>query len=162
MNKLTLCLALFLPWMCGCGAPVYTDWQNERSDATKEVDPAFDGYVHLFTLDYTRLAAKPLNPLRIPGIQFATLEEPTVGMCYGNGYVEIDPEWWFRAKSLRKRALFYHEMGHCLLNLDHGTGIMRPRLPSRRQLRKHWTRWVRELFQKERGSKNLRGVGHGS
>lgn len=54
---------------------------------------------------------------------FAELEWPYAGKCmqYTNGVleIEIDPEWWAAASEGERKWLFYHELGHCALGLDH-------------------------------------------
>lgn len=46
-----------------------------------------------------------------------------IGMCYynfgGPTRIEIDPRWWSRADEKERWALIYHELGHCVCNLDH-------------------------------------------
>ena len=50
-------------------------------------------------------------------------KETTVGLCFSwtDGWREIgiDTDFWDDASYLRRKALLWHELGHCVLGLDH-------------------------------------------
>ena len=56
-----------------------------------------------------------------------------IGYCNpqpsGHNIVTIDEKYWNSASEQCKRALIFHEAGHCALRKNHqGDGIMRPKL----------------------------------
>ena len=61
-----------------------------------------------------------------------TLE--TVGQCEYATWrhqiprVTINATRWSHLSELERKTLIYHELGHCLLGLGHGTGVMQPRV----------------------------------
>lgn len=46
-----------------------------------------------------------------------------VGICYsytdGSRRIEIDRDYWNASSDLGKEQLMFHELGHCVFNLDH-------------------------------------------
>jgi hypothetical protein len=56
---------------------------------------------------------------------------------------------FFDHKSIAFKALIWHELGHCLLDLDHieGNHIMNANLPSPRVLQSSWTFLVKDFFE---------------
>lgn len=60
----------------------------------------------------------------------------------------------FNVNSLSFKALVWHELGHCLLDLDHtepnsGSHIMNAYLPSERELGKNWAYYTNGLFNSD-------------
>lgn len=49
--------------------------------------------------------------------------ERAVGICYsytnGDRRIEIDPTYWANSSDNGKEQLIFHELGHCVFNLDH-------------------------------------------
>jgi len=80
-------------------------------------------------------------------------ENPTViGLCE----ISIDRAVtirsdFFNHKSIAFKALVWHELGHCLLDLDHVNGtnnhIMNANLPSSKILQSSWSVLVKEFFE---------------
>jgi hypothetical protein len=62
-------------------------------------------------------------------IQFKSISDPysplgeIVGECsgigHGNDTVYIDPDFWSNANDCNRLLVFYHELGHCILNEGH-------------------------------------------
>ena len=53
------------------------------------------------------------------------MEGDTIALAYGKGddsiiYIEVDPEKWAESSSQKRWYVLYHELGHDVLNLDHG------------------------------------------
>jgi hypothetical protein len=58
---------------------------------------------------------------------FKILDENTLGLSYGRNdddliMLKIDPEKWANASIPKRWYLIYHELGHDVLNLEHGNG----------------------------------------
>lgn len=95
------------------------------------VDPRFLPWIEEYRTDKFRFTGLDnIRPLNI--IFFSTSYNSTViGTCDYNGDVRtitIDPEYWFNSDLTDRRILFYHEMGHCDLDIynhnDGDIGIM--------------------------------------
>ena len=58
---------------------------------------------------------------------FEPLDSPLLGISYGKDrddivFLKIDPERWSKASITQKWYLIYHELGHDVLNFEHGEG----------------------------------------
>ena len=56
-----------------------------------------------------------------PEVRFVDIETSAHGRCWReSGLIEIDSIWWRRRRDDEaRRNLVFHELGHCLLDLDH-------------------------------------------
>ena len=59
--------------------------------------------------------------------EFKTLDKGILGLSYGKDNdklidIKVDPEQWSNASKPKKWYLIYHELGHDVLNLNHGEG----------------------------------------
>jgi hypothetical protein len=55
-------------------------------------------------------------------IRFGNTRYPTIGWCQitpGLNEIEIDSAFWMSADDKAREQLLYHELGHCILYLDH-------------------------------------------
>ena len=55
-------------------------------------------------------------------IKYEKLKRPRVGQCnwlVKTPIVSIDPDYWNASSECRKKLIMYHELGHCMLFLDH-------------------------------------------
>jgi hypothetical protein len=99
----------------------------------KFVDPALKAYFSEFISD-ALAAGVPMDVERfvdLKSIVFAKITTNGVlGYCISAEYldlggfhrelnIEIDPEMFASLSKCDRRALIYHELGHCLLGLDH-------------------------------------------
>lgn len=60
-------------------------------------------------------------------ILFKELEEETIAVALRKGndeevFVVVDPENWYDANQAKRWYIIYHELGHDILNLEHGEG----------------------------------------
>ncbi|MDB4086879.1 hypothetical protein N9523_04315, partial [Flavobacteriaceae bacterium] len=72
------------------------------------------------------------NNIKVPDInslkaRFVPLEGSTLALAYGGGddsiiNIEVDPQKWAESSSQKRWYVLYHELGHDVLNLDHGQG----------------------------------------
>ena len=58
---------------------------------------------------------------------FEPLEENTIALSYGinddkNIVIKVDPENWAKASTQKRWYILYHELGHDVLNFNHGEG----------------------------------------
>jgi hypothetical protein len=58
---------------------------------------------------------------------FESLDGNSIGLSYGymddnNIIIKIDPTNWEKSSLVKRWYLLYHELGHDILNLDHGEG----------------------------------------
>lgn len=85
-------------------------------------------YVNKFT-ELTKVfktnSASRLSSIRI---SISDLKGETAGTChYGFNRIVIDRGTWVTMSVVGKEELMFHELGHCILNLDHTeTGLMKP------------------------------------
>lgn len=115
---------LFLLYLtAGCDMP---------SPAAKGVDPEFEEVLAEYQREKAQRTGEGVRA--VAAVMVPDLEGNTVGQCrrWSNGDREIfiDQEFWnFATNSLREQ-LFFHEMGHCDLDLEHvqGLAIMSPSL----------------------------------
>ena len=65
---------------------------------------------------------------------FADLDEDKAGICttYPSGHkeVEIDQKYWQEISYNQRFNLIFHELGHCVLNLDHNMVLLDDNCPS--------------------------------
>jgi hypothetical protein len=55
-------------------------------------------------------------------IGFEKLKRPMVGVCHfapDSRIVNVDPSYWAMISEYQREALIFHELGHCVLNLEH-------------------------------------------
>lgn len=164
LKKLATGAALFLS---ACGA------EERLRVSTRPQDISFDQYL-------TSVVDGPIRPHFVEFIEFCKLStesdadtclanlgklkdvrlksgaidesNPTViGLCeIGiNRTVTIRSDF-FDHRSIAFKALIWHELGHCLLDLDHIDGtdnhIMNPYLPSNKALQSSWAYFVKDFF----------------
>lgn len=105
MNKLILILSLIAS---ACG-PV-----------PKSLDKQF--------LIYTQRFYSHTNIIPDVPIKFANLGD-YAGVCYvystGEREIEIDTFFWNESSDLAKEELIFHELGHCVLNRDHDSTLVK-------------------------------------
>lgn len=82
-----------------------------------------------------------------------------IGECQyfsdGNRKIFILKPWWVEASDGRRRALLFHELGHCLFDrMDHSIALysdscpkslMYPSAPNEWCLKKYWNSYMQEL-----------------
>lgn len=85
---------------------------------------------------------------------FTNLNPPTVGRCFpGIKMVQIDLSFYLRASPIERRALVYHELGHCSCNLFiHsepemfcGKSLMIPYMLGRDCYNARWNEYIKDL-----------------
>lgn len=121
MRNVILIVSLMLT---GCGAVsslqdhvMRTDYVNKR---TPKVEEEFVRHVDKFKQVYN----KDFHIL----IEWDTLDETTMAVCYSwtNGYREIhvDRVKWPTLTDAGQEQLLFHELGHCIFNLDHDEALI--------------------------------------
>lgn len=108
MNKLLLSFTVVL--LSGCA--------GFRAVQGIYIDKEFDSYVQTFETTYNI----PVNV----SIMFKDIADDTIaGQCWYSEprKIEIDTPYWNEITELGREQLIMHELGHCVLNLDHDETI---------------------------------------
>jgi hypothetical protein len=80
-----------------------------------------------FFLEDTKRSNIAVKPDQNIKAIFEPLEGSTIALAYGSGddsniLIRVDPEKWANASEVKRWYILYHELGHDVLNLDHGEG----------------------------------------
>jgi len=118
MRLVWLTIAIVLT---GCG-------QQQPQQAPVTVDPALAPYMTSFQSDVGVSTAGISAQFADTSVYANPLGE-TVGECtiwtqsgvVVQRVIQIDPNYWNNLDQYGKRELFYHELGHCALYLQHNT-----------------------------------------
>ena len=91
--------------------------------------------INFFIEDYNRYSTKVENKKITPLVfkeeeinaTFETLEESQIARSYGKDndskiIIKVDPKKWADASEIKRWYIIYHELGHDILNLEHGEG----------------------------------------
>lgn len=159
-----IALASFMP-LIACGSEIRTANIVSYNEFLANNVPAIvrPHFVEFF--EYCDLSSESNSDLCHQNIKFLSFElkqetllaeiPNAVGLCsVGDGrkiYLRSD---LFLSDSLTFKALVWHELGHCLLNLDHvpsgkKSSLMNAILPSESQMAKNWSYFVSNFFKDE-------------
>lgn len=113
-NVFIFILSLFL---VGCGI----DSPNRMSitPTNEELKPYLDDFIAMAKIN--EYDTSRFNYIEL-GMTFGQLEGTTIGLCrtnYSQSQVTIDRDFWNNSFEVDKRALIFHELGHCLLFKGH-------------------------------------------
>lgn len=88
-------------------------------------------------------------------IYFADLKEPKVGTCYmGTRVIHIDRNIWDSISEISRKALIYHELGHCVCKIFLHTedakygcdgSLMSKTMESPRCYIENWDKYIKDL-----------------
>jgi hypothetical protein len=78
---------------------------------------------------------------------FARLEPEIAGYCIPSFGILINEDRWATFGPYQKRELMFHELGHCVLGLNHSDGLMSPKMHRESELKENWKAWVDDLFK---------------
>jgi hypothetical protein len=115
--------------LAGCGLPPIDE------EPPGNVPGIFKAYVAIFVQE-AATRGQPVDPTYLT-VEFATLTNRTVGICHSRPsakttLIRIDLKAWSEFNDAARELLMFHELGHCLLDLDHTTGrpqsVMAPTL----------------------------------
>lgn len=107
MSKLYVCVALLFLSACGPGEPKY-------------IDPAFLPILNTFK-QYANNYGK-IYDYDISITFVDKFDSPNVvGTCTGNDEIRIRRSFWENVNYYQQEDVLYHELGHCVMNLDHVT-----------------------------------------
>lgn len=91
-------------------------------------------------------------------IKFMSIQGRIVGTCNSKiKEIFIDPSFWHKSTRLTKKALMFHEFGHCICHQDHYTktrkddcpiSLMNKTLPGLRCLKKHWDSYMEDFLKR--------------
>jgi hypothetical protein len=152
-------LIFLVSFLFGC-VTVASD-VKPRSSKTRPVntfiDPAFVRYVEDFELAFGKFVDVYM------GFE-EDLDNGNHGECwrFTDGYREvvINSKGWDRMTILQRRALIFHELGHCVFDMKHddslkfdgcAKSLMYPHPISQRCLRQYWRQYESEFQNHDRG-----------
>lgn len=162
--KHNLICFVFASSLFGCGAEQYQTSASKRGPAPcnfkASVSGPVDADLYAEVLDFFRDAKThhANDCARINGITMAnTVDdmgyEPgslVIGVCMWPRQIKILRPYWYQASPTLRSALIYHELGHCLLNLDHSAprniNIMAPVILPEEIFEDHWSALLDKLF----------------
>jgi len=161
MKSLILILALF---MFGCGT-MSVETKRVKRDRPKitlfSADQEFDPYLSIFQLE-AALYGIPVNyhhKFKVYLARNLAKVKGYVGLCRnrsGKVSIWIDKKEWESSSHLDREALMFHELGHCILSLEHNDtterngdpmSIMHSRAYSSSLYVKYRRSYLRELFE---------------
>lgn len=125
------------------------------------IDSRLEGFVQEFVAEADKRNANHLDVELIRTLKFAKLGDDIAGVCrtwrwaVGEGIshleIMVDEEFKSLKPEWMVRALLFHEMGHCLLRLEHSEEeprvIMHPRLQRNNYYEKNWKWLLDDLFK---------------
>jgi len=78
---------------------------------------------------------------------FSKLEEEIAGYCIPEFGILINEKLWSSLGPFQKKELMFHELGHCVLGLDHSEpGLTTPAMHEEKEIKKNWSAWLDLLF----------------
>jgi len=158
MFKLLL-ISMFLT-ACGTKADDFIRREVNPKPPAYSIDPVMQPMIDQFMDDAHAYDADTSRAGYLRIAEFAEIgRDQVVGVCseytFSNGelsylQVTIRPDFAERLDSPSYAGLMYHELGHCILNLEHSeTGIMAPVMYSESYYEENWDELVEELFTGE-------------
>ncbi|CAB5221113.1 hypothetical protein UFOVP244_84 [uncultured Caudovirales phage] len=162
--KHNLICFLFTSFLFGCGEEQYQMAASRRGPAPctfkSSVSGSVDPDLYSTVMDFFR-DAKAHRADYCPRLNGITMVDTVadmgyepgslvIGVCKWPRQINILRPYWYQASPTLRAALIYHELGHCLLNLDHSSpeniNIMAPVILSEEILEDHWSALVDKLF----------------
>lgn len=128
-----------------------------RQDAIQEYDPRLETWLD----DFFELAQKhgsrchKVRSIRMEDQEKISnhpqIKSPSViGYCSTDGFVVLSEQIWQDRSLLFNKALLFHELGHCVLGLDHApegkVNLMTPYMLFDTELAEHWAELMQKLF----------------
>lgn len=148
--------------LSGCGAEIEQEPVKVLCDSGLQkarVDEQVSKYVLEFYEELQKREKKVcylVTSIRIVPNQLIFDEtKRAAGLCYSQtrSYIEISGPSWEIFDEWQRRALVFHELGHCVLGLDHSPrsaiNIMAPVVLPSAIAKAHWPALVDKLFNKD-------------
>lgn len=162
--KSLILLAAAATFLGGCGPSETSDTSYNlletcsEADVPFDTDPEFKAHVKGFFVDAVAHSEKFC--IILSSVKFGTdaplgvaEDDEVIGLCDSDHNIRIWRPWWNTASEIAKEAVIYHELGHCVLGLDHakpGTlNFMTPSIPNDEALLENWNLLVTKLFNKD-------------
>lgn len=131
-----------------------TDRFGSRPGHEPWVDPRLESAVAEWSRDVRSAGLDP-------EILLSRLDSITVGNCRrGNlghatdHWIRIDPKVLDRGDASTRGAV-YHELGHAVLDLEHGSGIMAGSIHSQAEYEYYWSVWLEEYLNLGRDAEGI-------
>lgn len=125
--------------------------------------PEIDARARIYTEDFFREAeARKVHCVPASSLSFQSAKKVqevfkdeklyVIGYCTSDGKIVLNENAWAYFSDVEKRALVFHELGHCILNLGHSDlaalNLMAPQILTETQLTTNWPLLVEKLFTK--------------
>lgn len=107
---------LYILILIGCG-------QDPYSEGIKTNNPIFNEHIEYFKYLYR-------VDVNVPIILTDITDGHSVGICHAytpnnhHNWIEIDSKYWLKLSYYGKQQLIFHELGHCVLGLNHDNTLM--------------------------------------
>lgn len=159
MKRFSMFIPIIAVALVGCN-------QKLKVQKVYSVPAVFQEYVDGFE-DEAKAVGKPIFVDNI-SIRFSKpgqLDDNTLGQCtdmnkgeYGTPHIEMNIDDWDDMSLTERKAVLYHELGHCVLWRDHDEGyvtengeyivksIMFPYIQDDGTYLRHWSYYMHELF----------------
>lgn len=156
-------------FLLGCSTPQagltgVTRNSPEPVPCTQEAAlPSYDPSLQIFVQDFFRDAQKyNATCYRAQSVTFVSQKEipqtqaekdtVIIGYCTEDGRVVLSRDVWESSGMLSNKALLFHELGHCVLDLGHAPkpaiNIMAPCMLEDDILAENWASLIKKLFTK--------------
>lgn len=158
-------LLILLAFLTGCGtAKVRIEYRVQPSSCTAyealpTVDTKVSDIVALFFEEAQAHRAKCVKAKRIGfksqsdvGKVVPDSKALVLGYCTYDGTVVLNQDLWFKLRPITQKAVVFHELGHCVLNLGHAPddalNLMTPYILPSDQIAENWDLLLDKLFSK--------------
>lgn len=141
MNRLAI-LAIVLVIVVGL---VNINLIGPRPDHQPWIDPALEEQVDNWSRDIVTVGLHPDILLScLDSIVVKELDQDKLGRAQARS-VYVDPR--AMANDLVLRGVVYHELGHGIFGLSHGSGIMDENAHSESEYEYYWPTWLKEYLE---------------
>lgn len=97
-------LLILVSFLFGCG----------KAYQSAEFAPYLESFSNIYDKDVSNIT-----------IYFDNLPNKTVGICYyKDKEIRIDKTFWDQSTTYGREELIFHELGHCVLRLDHNDDMI--------------------------------------
>lgn len=108
-----IALASIALFTAGCGKFTYREYVPD------DVKPYLDEFEQAYGVDPTVVA-----------YAFRSLPDDSAGKCVGATQVLLSTRYWPQYPTELRRALIWHEIGHCIFGLDHDNSLFSDQCPA--------------------------------
>lgn len=115
--------ALIVGMLVGCGSKPIDDFVL-RTDYVDHRTPHIEYELQPHVAKFEEISGHNVSIL----MEWAELDDSVMGVCYswsdGHREIQIDSVKWVNLTYEGQEELVMHELGHCILNLEHDEGVL--------------------------------------